>query len=473
MDLLKSGAKMFSARSLSSLISFLGLAYFARTVGATELGIFFMFQALLSFLVIPSNMGLRLAIEKRISESTANKAAYLTTGLLMKLGLLVIVSGGIILFSERVTEYLGADLTPYLIVALVFRELSQLMVGVIRGELRVGETAIIQLSYSVTWIGTGVVLTTAGYGLQGLVSALIAGYVVRFLWATHRQQTPFGKPRLSLGRSLAGYGIYSVIPSIDGEVHNWMDVFLISVFMTPAAVAAYEFAWRISQIFKVLIGAIGETIFPQISAWDANDSVRQLEAMIPQAITPGLVLVIPATAGAWLLGEEMLGIFFGTEYTIAASALVILLAGKGPRMVRAVVGKCLLGIDRADRVTIGALVDITANLVLNIVLIQAFGLAGAALGTTLSLLIGLGVRWWFLSQELTVTIEWASAVWAVGGSVVMFLVLWLALTFVEISGLVTLLLAIAGGAAVYFATLSLNERFRADAQSLFRTLRTD
>ncbi|MDG5761741.1 polysaccharide biosynthesis C-terminal domain-containing protein [Natronococcus sp. A-GB1] len=468
MDLLRSGAKLLSARTLSSILTFLGLAYFARTVGATELGVFFMFQALLSFLVIPSNLGLRLALEKRISESSDNKSAYLTTGLLMKVALLAGVALLVLALDTYITQYLGADLTLYLIIALVCRELGELMVGVIRGELRVGETAILQLAYSTGWIGTGVVLTTIGYGLYGLVYALIVGYLAKLLWAIHRQRTPFGKPNLALGWSLAGYGVYSIIPSIDGEVHNWMDIFLISLFMTPAAVAAYEFAWRISEVFKVLISAISETIFPQISAWDAEGSVQQLEEMIPRAITPGLILVIPATAGAWLLGEELLEIVFGAEYAVAGGALVILLAGKAPRMIRAVVGKCLLGIDRADRVTIAAVVDIVANVVLNIILIQLFGLAGAALGTTLSLLIGLGVRWWFLSQELTVSVEWRSAVWSLGASGVMFVVLWAVLSFVEISGLVSLLLAVASGAMIYFATLSLNDRLRTDARSLFQ-----
>ncbi|ELY54950.1 membrane protein involved in the export of O-antigen and teichoic acid [Natronococcus amylolyticus DSM 10524] len=465
MDLIKSGAKILSARSISSGIKFLGLAYFARTVGATELGIFFMFQAILSFLVIPSNLGIRLAVEKRISEGT-NKSKYLTTGFLIKALLLFVVSISIMITSDYLTMYLGEDLTLLLIIALAARELSDLLIATIRGELRVGDTAIIQLAYAVSWIGAGVVLTTVGYGLYGLVYSLIFGYVVKLIWAFYRKRTTFGRPNLTLGWSLVSYGIYSIIPSIDGEVHNWMDIFLISIFMTPAAVAAYEFAWRVSQAFKVLIGAISETIFPQISAWNESDSVKSLERLIPRAITPGLIFVFPAAGGAWLLSEEILRFAFGAEYTVAAAALVILMIGKAPRMIRAVIGKCLLGINRADRVTIASIVDIVGNIALNLLLIPSYGLAGAALGTTLSLTIGFLVRWWYLSQELTVTIDWKTATWCLGATTVMTIILWAILTVIEVSSILSLMAVITIGAVVYFSVLALNHELRAEVQSV-------
>ncbi|WP_394740061.1 flippase [Natronococcus roseus] len=468
MDLIKSGAKILSARSLSSGIKFLGLAYFARTVGATELGVFFMFQAVLSFLVIPSNLGIRLAVEKRISEGT-NKSKYLTTGFLIKIALLTVVSIFLIFASDYLLMYLGEDLTLLLVIALVVRELSGLFIATIRGELRVGDTAIIQLAYAVSWVGAGAILTTVGYGLYGLVYSLIFGYLVKLIWSFYRKRTAFGKPSVTLGWSLIGYGIYSIIPSIDGEVHNWMDIFLISIFMTPAAVAAYEFAWRVSQAFKVLISAISETIFPQISAWNAKDSVRSLERLIPRAITPGLIFVFPAAGGAWLLSEEILQFAFGPEYTVAAAALVILMIGKAPRMIRAVIGKCLLGIDRADRVTIASIVDIVGNIALNLLLIPTYGLAGAALGTTLSLTLGLLVRWWFLSQELTVTVDWKTATWCLGATVVMTIVLWALLTVIEISSALLLMMVISFGAVIYFFVLALNNELRTEVQSVVRT----
>lgn len=63
----------FLVRILMMVVSFVGIAYFSRTLGATELGVFFLFKAALAFLAIPADFGTRLAIEKRISEGGSTR----------------------------------------------------------------------------------------------------------------------------------------------------------------------------------------------------------------------------------------------------------------------------------------------------------------------------------------------------------------------------------------------------------------
>lgn len=75
------------------------------------------------------------------------------------------------------------------------------------------------------------------------VSAIMPDIPIALITGVGEAETPFGRPSMDHARSLIGYGIYSVIPSVEGEIHNWMDITLIGVFMSPAAVAAYEVAW--------------------------------------------------------------------------------------------------------------------------------------------------------------------------------------------------------------------------------------
>lgn len=470
MDLIKSATKVFSARLLGAFLTFGGLIYFTRVVGAAEIGIFFLFQALVGMSAIPANLGTRLAVEKRISEGV-EQDRYLATGLLMKIVLLALVAGALLLLDEYLTEYLGADLTIALIVAIALKELADLMIAAIRGELRVGDTAVLDVSYQFGWVAVGGILTQFGYGLYALVVGLFSGYLLKLLWGFHRLSTSFGRPSLDHAVSLGRYGIYSVIPSVEGEVHKWMDTVLIGVFMTPTAVAAYEVAWRIGNAFLVLIQSIGETVFPQMSAWDSDGAHDQLERLIPQAITPALLLTIPAVGGAWLLSEQILTVVFGAEYAIAASALVLIIVAKIPRSIREVTGKALLGIGRADRMTLAAIVDITANLIFNVVLIQLFGLVGAALGTTLSLIVGTAVRWWYLSKDIHVTIDYRIAGWSIVGSIVMVIALGTVLTFVTVDGVISLLVSIILGVLFYSFFILLNDDIQIRLQDSIASLR--
>lgn len=67
-----------------------------------------------------------------------------------------------------------------------------------------------------------------------------------------------------------------------------------------------------------------------MSAWDSEDAHDELETLIPQAITPALLLAIPAVGGAWLFSADIIAVLFGAEYIAAAGAFVVIIAAKVP-----------------------------------------------------------------------------------------------------------------------------------------------
>lgn len=468
MDVARAASKIASARALGAIVTFLGLLYFTRVVPQEELGVFFLFQALVGLLAIPANLGTRLAVEKRVSEGREPER-FLTAGILLKLALLASTTLGLLALRGPLAAYLGADLLWYVVAALGLREFGHLFVGCIRGELRVGQSAVLKLSYPVTWIGVGAGLASLGFGLHGLVYAVLLGHGVELVWALHRLQTSLAPPSLEHVRSLLSYGVYLIVPSIQGQVHNWMDLVLLGTFVGPAAVAAYEVAWRVGNVLLILIQSIGQTIFPKISALYADDDVAELERLVTHSMNPAFLLAIPATGGAWLLSTDLLAVLFGAEYTVAAAAFVVIVAGKVPRGIRVVLGKGLLGTDRERLATHAALVDVASNLVLNVVLITAFGLIGAALGTTLSLAIGCVVRWSFLSREIDVAFDWQTITWACLGTGVMVGVLYPIAERVPIHGVGALLGFVVAGVLVYATVLVANDRLRVQVASVVRS----
>ena len=200
----------------------------------------------------------------------------------------------------------------------------------------------------------------------------------------------------------------------------------MGLFLTSAAVGAYEISWRILTPIFVLTSAISMTIFPQVSAWDADQKTNRIEKLFPKALTPALILVIPAFFGAALLSSKILGLLFGEGFEAAALALPILIAGLIPRAVRSIAGKTLQGINRPEFVNRAAIVDIVVNLVLNIVLIWQLGLVGAAIATTTSYTIGAILRWYYLDRYLELQIPYHELGWctisAVGMAAIILLI---------------------------------------------------
>ena len=128
MNIARTSAIVFSNRFASLIISFLGIAIFARELGAAALGIFFLFQAALSSLQLFTNVGTRISVEKRISEGE-EAADYLTTAILLKLGIIILASIPIFLLSGYIDGYIGLGVTEWLILALTLNEFGSYRVS--------------------------------------------------------------------------------------------------------------------------------------------------------------------------------------------------------------------------------------------------------------------------------------------------------------------------------------------------------
>lgn len=443
MNIAKSALKLSTVRFLKAVLSFLGIVFFAQELGATNLGSFFLFQALLIFGSIPADFGLRGSLEKRISEGQ-NQESFLSSAIVLKIPPIVLIALAILLLENTVNGYIGADLALYLVIAIVLREYSLLAKSALRGELRVEETAILTLTQTVVWIGLGSILISFGYGVYALVYSLIMGLTVTLIWGWYRCSTSVGKPTISHIRSLADYGQYNFISSIGGYAYNWIDVAIIGVFLTQAHVSAYEIAWRITSIVMVFSSAIATTIFPQVSQWDAAGAREKIESLIPKAVTPPLMLVIPAFCGTVVFSREILGLMFGSEYMTAWFVLIILMGEKILQSVHIILGRALQGINRPDLAAKAGVIAMVINIVLNVVLVVQYGIIGAATATALSFGVNSLLHAYYLSKFMIINIPYsriASAIVASFGMSIILVVVRSALpidTLLKLSAIISL-----------------------------------
>jgi len=449
MNPTRAAAKLFSARAGTAVVTFLGITYFARLLNPYAMGIFFLFEALLGFLSVGADLGLTGAIEKRVSENT-QPGRYLAAGIILKLIPLSLFMLVVLIFRGAINQYIGAEVAVYLAIALLLQEFGRLTLKTLNAELNVGKTAVLQLSRQVTWVAVGAVLIEFGYGVMGLIYGYLAGFVLMFTWGLYRTSTALKPPARSHARSLFDYSKYNFVSfSLAGYSYSWIDVALIGFFLSQSAVGAYEIAWRVTLLTTLLSEAIGTTIFPQISRWAERGEMKKIEDIITQSITPSVALVIPATFGVWLLGDEILGVVFGSEYATAGLALLILMIEKIFRSVHVIIGHTLQAIDRPDLAARAAVLSILVNMILNLVLIPPFGIVGAAVATATSFIINTVLHGLYLSKFVTVKLPYSEIGWSVVASTVMTAVLLGVTPFVDQTSLIGVILLIGCGTVTY------------------------
>ena len=256
----------------------------------------------------------------------------------------------------------------------------------------------------------GAVAASGGASLIGL-----AGAGVLFFAAA-----PSGQVRRPPGavREALSYGWRAHAANLAWFLHYRADMFLVGYMAGPAALGFYATAVGLAEKLYLAPSAIGTVLFPRVAAADRSE-VRDLT---PQASRYTLWFTIGLTALLAGVARPVVRGLYGAEFLPSVPPLWLLLPG----MVSLAVGR-LVSADLNGRGLPGAVarVNISAaalNLALNIWWLPIWGLAGAALATSVSYTAGMvllvqryrrasGARWGELL--LFRRSDWADLGWVV------------------------------------------------------------
>ena len=446
-----------------NLLSFIGLSYFSHKLGSAQMGIFFLFQMLLGILQIPAGFGINDALEKRISAEADPSSIFATASVLKVLPLITIVVA-ILLFKTQVNNYVGADVALLLGVAIILQEYAELLLKLINGELRVGDTALIRLVYSVVWVGFGIILIRYGLQARGLIYAVLGGFVAMLLFGLYRRETQLGTPSRKHVSSLFNYARYAFVNRGGQYVHNWMDIAIIGFLLTSSAVGAYEVAWRVASLPLLFSSAIAMSVFPEMSSIENHP--EQIGEMLSSTFVPALVLVIPSFFGLGALSHEILTIFFGPDFSVAWGALILIMAGNVIGTFDLLMTRGLWAVDRPDITAKITVIAAIFNISLNGILIWKFGLVGAAVATSIATLVGTLLTTYMLRKHVPIQFPKAEIGWCFFASAIMFGVVQFAKTVVNITTIIELLGIIMVGVVTYSGILVVHQSFREQIETI-------
>jgi O-antigen/teichoic acid export membrane protein len=469
MDIVKASTKLFVSRIGGSLVTFLGVVFFARELGTAKLGSFFLFQTLLIAVAVITDFGIKNAMIKRMSEGN-NPAEFLGGTLLLKLPLVFVASIGLVAFANPIRSYVGFDATWYLMAGIALREGAFVTMKALEGELRVAEATGIEFIGKVAWVAVGVMLLRSGFGVQGLVYALFVRFSLMLALGSVRLRIWPKLPRYKQVQSLFNYAKYNMVTYISGYFYNWADTLVLGLFLGSAAVGAYEVAWRVSRIFMMLGSAIATALFPQISLWHSNQEMERISRAMSRAIVPAVFFIVPGLVGAIIVGPSLLKLVYGPEYVIASIALVVLVADSITNSVHSVLKHSLNAIDRPDLSAKSALVAMASNLVLNLILVWQIGLVGAAVATLFASLVNMLLHYLFLSRRFDLCLAYRDITWCVVSATVMGIVLvWTPLGS-GIDSTLELLVVISASATTYVTFTMFSTSLREQMFTLAKSL---
>ena len=189
---------------------------------------------------------------------------------------------------------------------------------------------------------------------------------------------------------------------------NFDSVFL-GFLMGPEAVAWYSAAYKPVSMTLAVSSTYFIGLLPVLSRQFVLEPTA-FEQTIANSLRLTAVLAVPIVVGGALMAEPVIDLLFGPDYSRSAPVLKILIWSALAVILRGTLRQGFVSADQQALELRCALIAISFNVVLNIVLIPRFGIVGAAIATVVAEAIWFALLRYYFSKSVT-TVRWMSVLW--------------------------------------------------------------
>jgi O-antigen/teichoic acid export membrane protein len=400
---LRNSVLVVGARALAKLGIFVTVALLLRYLTTGEYGRFAAMVVYVTLIGVIADLGLQTVFIREASRDRQRFVRYL--GNLISARLLLALAALLVL--AVVLRLLSPALFPYTIagfVLLLTTSYSSLLRAsfYVRGRLGYEAVAIVVEAAIVLLLAIYAIAHRAGwdaflwcYSASYLFTSLFAIAIMRLRW--HDRVVPRFEPALL--RALLMAGIPLALGFTITSVYAQIDVVLLQLFKGFTIVGWYSAANRyIDAVAWIPQSAMG-AVFPALSIV-AIGQKPQLAFAFEKSYKMLALIGLPLAVGIGVMAFPLMRLL-GPDGHLDPSipALQILAPSVLLLFVNNAFIYTLTAIDRQVDFTRLALVTLAVNVGLNLVLIPAYGLIGAAIASTLTELALFAGGWWLLRQQ--------------------------------------------------------------------------
>lgn len=370
----------------------------ARILGPGRKGIYSLAILLPSCLILFTQPGIGFASvfyigKKRYSSRDVFGANIVFSALISVLAILV----GLIVIS-----FLGDRAFPgvekqYLLLALSlipFQVFFTLVVNVLLGLQKIGRYNIVQLTRDFFFLFLVAIFVLGfHFGIRGVIIAQFLSFFIAciILFFQTRKETcgmVFSLNK-NLFKDLLSYGSKAYLGSISTFLHLRVDIWMVNIFLNPWAVGLYSVAVAFSEKTWLISQAAGTVLLPKVSSETREERLKRFTPLVCRNILfiNSLIALL-----LYFLARGLVILFYSKAYLESILPFQILLIGtialSGHRIMTnhlAASGKPMIN-------TYIAALALIVNILLNIMLIPQFGIAGAAWASVGSYLLSFIIK---------------------------------------------------------------------------------
>ncbi|MFC7019221.1 MULTISPECIES: flippase [Haloarcula] len=181
-----------------------------------------------------------------------------------------------------------------------------------------------------------------------------------------------------------------------------LDILMIGYFLDAESVGFYRSVQPFKQVATFGMSAFTFIFLPLATRYYEQDRIDQLEEMFTVSTKWILLITLPPLLVFALFSGAVVQHFFGNEYLPASPVLAVLTGGLLFRAISGLDGPMVKAIDRPRIELYSAIPGFVVNFVMNVVLIPAYGIVGAAVATILGYAVynSIELGWIYFSKDI-------------------------------------------------------------------------
>ena len=260
------------------------------------------------------------------------------------------------------------------------------LTGVLRGLGRMRAAAVADCAQGLAaLVLTALVLVVLAGGIEAALWAQAGGWVAGVVAALtalrgarergHHDLGPQTRGRL---RSMAGYGLRGDLGNLTYLVTMRFDTFVVNAVAGNAALGVYTVAARVADVVWLVPYSVALVVLPRASGGTAAELDRSTPRLAVRTLGLSLVVAVLLAIAAWV----GLSAVFGAAFAGALQPLLVLLPGVAVFGFGNVLAADLAGRGQPGWITLNAVAGMVLTVVLDLLVIPAHGVIGAAAVST-------------------------------------------------------------------------------------------
>jgi O-antigen/teichoic acid export membrane protein len=373
--------------------------YLARTLGAEALGLYALGMTIIGFVGLFNSLGLPMAAARFVAAYCA-RGDYSQLGSFLRgsLGLLtavnVLLVGMVLLVGPWLALhfYHAPKLRPYLwaFAAIMLLGVLNMFLGQVMAGYRdvARRTLLTHFTGTPANIAIAVLLISLGFGLTGYLAAQVVSalLVLCLLGASVWKMSPVETRRasgLSIKREVVAFSTVAYGIAALQFLLAQTDKIVLGYYLDANRVGIYAVAMALVGFVPIALDSVNQIFSPIISELHAAENHAVLQQLYATLTKWVMVLTIPLALSMIVFARSLMSIF-GPSFQSGSAVVMIGAVGQVFNCAVGSVGFLLLmSGNQAQLMKIQA-VNAVLMISLNVLLVQRFGIAGAAIATTIT-----------------------------------------------------------------------------------------